>query len=121
MNQQETVMNYGKVKVELCEGDTVRFLLSGELDHHSVKEMREIIDGALADHRPQKVILDLGKVSFTDSAGLGLVLGRYAKVKDYGGVIELCEVSEEFMRILRLAGTDKLMNIRKRQGRRFLF
>ncbi len=93
----------------------VVFTLSGELDHHSVKEMREAIDGVLVDNRPQKVVLDLGQVTFTDSAGLGLILGRYTRIKDYGGKLRLTEVSADFMKILRLAGTEKLIGIEMRK------
>ncbi len=99
------VQNY-----ENSMGETV-FLLSGELDHHSVKQAREEIDRVLIDKRPKKVVLDLSGVTFTDSAGLGLILGRYTRIKDYGGFMRLTEVSFEFMRILKLAGTEKLMKI----------
>lgn len=87
------------------------FKITGELDHHSVKEMREKIDELLILKRPKSVVFDLSGVSFTDSAGLGLILGRYTRITEYGGKLSLSGVSESFMKILKLAGTDKIIKI----------
>ena len=111
MDEKEAALHYGKVRVEPDEDGSCRFLLCGELDHHSVKEMREVIDGKLIDYRPMRVILDLREVSFSDSAGLGLILGRYTRIRDYGGTLMLVNVSEDFMKILRLAGADRFLAI----------
>ena len=111
MNRMETCLHGNKVSIEPGEDGSFRFLLRGELDHHSVKEMREIIDGNLIDYRPEKVVLDLKEVSFSDSAGLGLILGRYTRIRDYGGSLTLINVSEDFMKILRLAGAEKFLAI----------
>ena len=121
MYEKEAVLNYGRVSVELQDGGGIIFRLKGELDHHSVKEMREVIDEKLIDYRPMTVILDLNEVTFTDSAGLGLILGRYTRISGYGGMISLVGVSEEFMKILRLAGTDKLIPAEKRQKKREIY
>ena len=106
MDGKETVISCGRVSIEPDEEGSVIFRLKGELDHHSVKEIRETIDGKLIDYRPLSVILDLSGVTFTDSAGLGLILGRYMK---------LTGVSDEFMKILRLAGTDRFIEAEKRK------
>ena len=114
MEEKEAILNDGCVGILPAENVTYRFYLRGELDHHSVKQMREIIDGALIDYRPKEVILDLGEVTFTDSAGLGLVLGRYTRVSGYGGKLSLVNVSSEFRKILHLAGTDRILPIEGR-------
>ena len=111
MEGRETVLHYGRVSIEPGEDGSYRFFLRGELDHHSVKEIREVIDGKIIDYRPRTVILDLSEVSFSDSAGLGLILGRYTRVRDYGGSLILANVSEEFMKILRLAGADRFLSV----------
>ncbi len=100
----------GKTDFEINEkSESACFRIKGELDHHSVKALREEIDEKLILHRPKSVVLDLSGVSFTDSAGLGLILGRYTRITEYGGKLSLTGVSESFMKILRLAGTDKLI------------
>lgn len=114
MEQKEAIVNYGRVGVLPEENGTCRFYLRGELDHHSVKEIREILDEKLIDYRPQNVILDLNEVTFTDSAGLGLILGRYTRVSGYGGTLSLVNVSPEFLKILRLAGVERFLSIQSR-------
>lgn len=111
MDGKEATINYRQVGVELDDGGTCHCYLRGELDHHSVKEIREVIDEKLIDYRPTKVILDLDEVTFTDSAGLGLVLGRYTRVTSYGGKISLVNVPDEFMKILKLSGADRFFEI----------
>ena len=118
MDGKEAILNYGNVSVGLGEEGEAVFRLRGEMDHHNVKKMREIMDEKLIDYRPSKVIIDLNEVTFTDSAGLGLILGRYTRISGYGGTLMLVGVSEEFMKILRLAGTDKLMRIEKRSTKK---
>ena len=58
-------------------GETVTAYLSGELDHHSAKEMREAIDNAVELNMPSRLVLNFKNVSFMDSSGIGLVMGRY--------------------------------------------
>ena len=94
------------------DGRECVFYLSGELDHHSVREIREVIDGRLVDERPERVIMDLKDVTFTDSAGLGLVLGRYTRIKDSGGSLALVNVPPQFMKILTLSGAGRLFEIK---------
>ena len=85
--------------------------LKGEIDHHSARNVRENIDRLLSIQRPNVFILDLEGVNFMDSSGLGLILGRYRKAKENGIEMYLCNVDERIMRILRMAGVDKLIGI----------
>ena len=50
--------------------------LSGELDHHHAKEIRETIDFAVREQYPPVVVLDFRQVSFMDNSGIGLIMGR---------------------------------------------
>ena len=58
-------------------GEVVTARLSGELDHHTAREMRSAIDSAIELNMPTLLILDFGGISFMDSSGIGLVMGRY--------------------------------------------
>lgn len=106
----------GQISYEL-DGKDCRFYLYGELDHHSVRRIRESIDEVLVDHRPVRVTLDLDGVTFTDSAGLGLVLGRYTRIKDSGGSLTLVNVPPQFMKILELSGASRLIEIKPKAAR----
>ena len=59
-------------KDKLC-----RVIITEEMDHHTTQKMRKRIDAQIGRFIPQKVVIDLEKVSFMDSAGIGLILGRY--------------------------------------------
>ncbi len=52
----------------------------GELDHHSAEEVRNKIDDRLERDNIKKLIMDFSHVSFMDSSGIGVVIGRYKKL-----------------------------------------
>lgn len=91
------------VKVEEKDGALVAWL-AGELDHHAADEVRRELDSALARRRGGKVVLDMSKLTFMDSSGIGVVLGRYRKVKEAGGRLTVRSPSDKTDRLLRLAG-----------------
>ena len=87
--------------------------LSGDIDHHSAKYIREDIDKELYKYQPETMIIDLSSVEFMDSSGLGLILGRYTKINMLGGILKVANPSEKIEEILLLAGVDKLIPIEK--------
>ena len=100
------------IKVEMTavnQGGKMVVFLSGEIDHHSAKDIRDGIDRLIAEERPKTLVLDLSGIDFMDSSGLGLVLGRYRRIKELGAEMYLCNTSERVQKILNLAGVDKLI------------
>lgn len=85
--------------------------LSGEIDHHSARTVREAIDKELYLHRAKMVVLDLSAIDFMDSSGLGLILGRYTKTVEFGGKFKIINPSTSVIKILELAGTEKLIPV----------
>jgi stage II sporulation protein AA (anti-sigma F factor antagonist) len=82
--------------------------LSGELDHHSSRNIREQIDSAVEKAKPAKLILDFGEVGFMDSSGVGLIMGRYRLMQLYGGDLLVTGASERIKKVISLAGLEKL-------------
>ena len=82
--------------------------LSGEIDHHSARTIREDIDEAAQRAKPRELVLDFRDVSFMDSSGIGLVMGRYALLQDWEGVLRLVNLSAQLNKVMKLAGLDKL-------------
>lgn len=93
----------------LVKDDKMIIYLSGEIDHHSAREIREGVDRLIITHRPKTFIFDLMGVDFMDSSGLGLVLGRYRKIKELGSEMFLANAGERTMKILKMAGVDKII------------
>ena len=87
--------------------------LSGEIDHHSAVSVRSEIDDLIFSERPQKTILDLSEISFMDSSGLGLIMGRYSLMKELGGSLSLRAPTQAVMKILSLAGMERIIKIEK--------
>ncbi|MBQ8758243.1 MAG: anti-sigma factor antagonist [Clostridia bacterium] len=93
----------------LVKDDKMIIYLSGEIDHHTSREIRDGVDRRIVTHRPATFILDLSGVDFMDSSGLGLVLGRYRKIKELGGDMFIANASNRTMKILKMAGVDKII------------
>ena len=93
----------------LCQDGKMIVYLRGEIDHHSAGEIRDGIDRMIANLRPGALILDLSEIEFMDSSGLGLVLGRYRRIRELGGEMFLCNTNERIMKLLKMAGVDKII------------
>ena len=95
-------------------GEVVTALLSGELDHHSAKEMREEIDNAVELNMPSLLILDFKDISFMDSSGIGLVMGRYRTLVKTGAELHITGAAPNIYKVLKLAGIEKLAKLESR-------
>lgn len=92
-------------------GGRLTVYLEGDIDHHSAAPIRSHIDTKLYLCRPSELILDLSRVHFMDSAGLGLILGRYTKASELGVRFRLIDPSPHIQKILDLAGMERLVPI----------
>ena len=106
------MMQNGSQIVYEEHGDALVVILRGEIDHHCAVSVRTGVDDVLAASRPARVFLDLSGVDFMDSSGLGLIMGRFALVRRYGGKLAVADPSAAVLRMLQLAGMDKLIPIK---------
>ena len=104
----------GAVTCNLNNG-ILEVAVSGEIDHHNARSIRAKIDDKLSLCRPKTVRLDLSDVSFMDSSGLGLILGRFTLTHELGGELKVVNPSQGVSRILDLAGTARLITIERRE------
>lgn len=100
------------VKLEEKENGLTAYL-SGDIDHHTAGEIRELIDSKAEQVRPQTLNLDFKDVTFMDSSGIGLVMGRYKLMQSLGGKVAVTNVSAHIRKVMILAGLDKLVIIKK--------
>ncbi|MBO5882947.1 MAG: anti-sigma factor antagonist [Clostridia bacterium] len=96
--------------------DELVIILGGEIDHHRALKIRVNIDTEIAERRPKKLVMELSRINFMDSSGLGLIMGRYSKMQVLGGEFVLREPCEGVMRIIRLAGLDKIIKVEKSEN-----
>ena len=102
--------NGGAVRHEM-RGETMVFFVGGEIDHHSAVNVRTSMDAVIATEKPPKVMLELSSVDFLDSSGLGLIMGRYALVKQYGGTFAVLDPSPAVLKIMKLAGMERMISV----------
>ena len=84
-----------------------------EIDHHTTEKIRRRADYEIERYIPRKVIFDFNKVSFMDSAGIGLLLGRYKNAIALGAKVELINVNKAIYKIFKMSGIIKLIPIKK--------
>lgn len=92
---------------------TVTAYLQGEIDHHSATAIREEIDSYLTGGQVSLLILDFGGVTFMDSSGIGLVMGRYRQMEYQGGALQLVNTPPQIYKVMRIAGLHKLATIER--------
>lgn len=89
-------------------GRTVCASLSGELDQHCAAEARNKLNSLISDGEVKRLVFDMSGVSFMDSAGIGVLLGRYRIIAARNGSMNVCGANRSVERILRMAGVYKL-------------
>ncbi|WP_035344239.1 anti-sigma F factor antagonist [Halalkalibacter hemicellulosilyticus] len=85
--------------------------LVGELDHHTAEELRTQVENKLVQHEVRHIVLNLEQLSFMDSSGLGVILGRYKQVKAVGGEMVVCAISPAVKRLFELSGLFKIIRL----------
>lgn len=95
------------------DNKVLTFKITDELDHHTVEKLRRKADYEIEKHIPRKVIFDFERVSFMDSAGIGLILGRYKNISILGGKLEVVNVSSQVIKILEMSGLSRLIEIKE--------
>ena len=112
-NEQDEIqhMDY----IYMVNEDKLIIRMNAELDHHLAEEMRQVIDDVIDKRGVTHIVFDFTKVDFMDSAGIGLIMGRYKKVMDKGD-ITIVGVRESVKRILLISGLHKIVNIYELKG-----
>lgn len=90
-------------------GSSVIAELSGELDHHSASKIRSSLDTAIDDSKVTELVLDMSQVTFMDSSGLGVILGRYKKLHERGGTLKIIGADGHIKRIMKMSGVYSLI------------
>ena len=87
-----------------------------DIDHHTTEKIRRIADYEIERYIPRKIIFDFNNVSFMDSAGIGLILGRYKNALSLGIKVEIINVNNSIYKILKMSGITRLLNVRKEES-----
>ena len=92
------------------ENDCLRLALIGELDEHYAKGVREYVDEICDSKRPLgSVIFDMSELDFMDSTGIGILLGRYKRLKKLGVKTYVANPTTNVEKVLELSGIYEIM------------
>ena len=83
------------------------FKITDEIDDCSVQKIRRRADYEIERYMPRKVIFDFDSVTFMDSAGIGLIIGRYKFASMIGAKIELANLTDSVKKIFEMSGILK--------------
>lgn len=85
------------------------FRINEEIDECSVKNIRRRADYEIERFMPREVIFDFDCVTFMDSAGIGMVIGRYKQAQMLGGKTWVSNLSNGVKKILKMSGVLKII------------
>lgn len=85
------------------------FEISEDIDECVVQKIRRRLDNEIERYMPKEVIFDFNKVSFMDSAGIGLLIGRYKLVDMLGGKVEVANLTTQVRKIFEMSGVLKII------------
>ena len=87
------------------------FEIEEDIDECCVQKIRRRIDNEIQRYMPKEVIFDFSNVSFMDSAGIGLIIGRYKFTNMLGGKLEVANLTQSVKKIFEMSGILKLIPI----------
>ena len=93
------------------KGNTLIAKVTGEIDHHAAEYIRKKIDGETIKPTIKNLIFDFTHLSFMDSSGIGMIMGRYKNISRLNGKTAVVTNSSQIDRVLRMCGVQKFMNI----------
>ena len=87
------------------------FEIEEEIDECSVQNLKRRMDNEIQRYMPKEVIFDFSNVSFMDSAGIGLIIGRYKLIDMIGGELKVANVNLQIQKIFEMSGLLKLIPV----------
>lgn len=103
-----------KINIEIkLENSTMLAVLTGEIDHHTASKIRSLLDVEIQNNNPKFLVLDFTNITFMDSSGIGLIMGRYKLMQYIGGNLKIINPSPQIKKVMSLAGLDRLAVIER--------
>ena len=87
------------------------FKITDEIDDCSVQKIRRRADYEIERYMPRKVIFDFDSVTFMDSSGIGLIIGRYKFTNMLGGKLEVANLTQNVKKIFEMSGILRLIPV----------
>ena len=92
------------------EGEWTVLEVAGEVDVYTAPKLRERLVGLVGDGH-HHIIVDMTKVDFLDSTGLGVLVGGLKRIRSHEGSLALVCNAERILKIFRITGLTKVFPI----------
>ena len=93
----------------LKEDKQLIFKINEDIDEYVAQKIRRKLDNEIERYMPRKVVFDFSNVSFMDSAGIGLLMGRYKLASMLGGQVEVKNITPSIKKIFEMSGIQKVI------------
>ena len=98
------------------QGDKLTVYLAGEIDHCAAEGLRNEMETLIVQHHPRTLVLDFSQVSFMDSSGVGMIIGRYKTMRARGGNVAASGLHPPVDRLFHLAGLHRIIAAQEAEG-----
>ncbi len=93
------------------KNDWLIVYIERDIDHHGAQALRAEIDRLIDENNPARLVLDFDAVAFMDSSGIGLILGRYKKMKALGRSVCVQSLNARCRRLVELSGVLEIVTL----------
>lgn len=90
--------------------DVCVVLLEGEIDVYTAPRLKEELVAVVEAGCPN-VVVDMEKVGFIDSSGLGVLVSALRRARERDGVVRIVCTRDNILKIFRITGLDKVFPI----------
>lgn len=95
----------------LNQKDALIMKIEGEIDHRYATRIRREADRKIVTYPEKTFVIDLTGVSFMDSSGIGVIIGRYKLVTSFGQRVIIVSSNPTVEKLLDMAGIKKIIKI----------
>jgi stage II sporulation protein AA (anti-sigma F factor antagonist) len=89
--------------------------LKGELDHHTAEAVKAQMESAITKGEINHIVLSMKDLTFMDSSGIGVIIGRYKQITSKGGKMIVCDVNPAVYRLFELSGMFKILTFHENE------
>lgn len=85
--------------------------IKGEIDHHSAQYISKKIDSEIISNNIKKIVFDFSNVSFMDSSGIGVIIGRYRNIQTLRGKAAIANVNPYIKKVFEMSGIPAVISL----------
>jgi anti-sigma B factor antagonist len=91
-------------------GDEIVLVLEQDLVSTNADDLKEKLQSTVADN-PSLLVLDLSKVEYVDSIGIGIIIATFNTLKKQNGALKLINLNSNLLDLFKTMRLDKHMEI----------